>query len=321
MPKPDLNQMSLRELVALRDEVAGELKGRFERSLALLFTDVVGSTAHVASHGDLAGRDLLTRHHELLRMALEQGGGRLIDTAGDGAFCVADTVAAGADILTQFQRNILASNAGLPRSRRLFVRSGLHRGTVLVDGDFVSGEAVNTAARVMGTGGPGEIRVSDQAFRDLPVHQRHLCRRLEPASVKGIPGPVELLLLDWRDTERFPTAMEVVETGRMIPIPFRNRVRMGRLPEYEGKVANDIVLVHFDLELSKRLSRWHAELEMTTDGYRLRSITRAATEIDGVELGEGDSAPVLPGSVARLGQVLTLRFLTPATAEDSTVFS
>ncbi len=60
---------------------------------------------------------------------------------------------------------------------------------------------------------------------------------------------------------------------------------------------------------------------MTTDGYRLRSITRAATEIDGVELGEGDSAPVLPGSVARLGQVLTLRFLTPATAEDSTVFS
>ena len=45
MPSFDFERMSLRDLVELRDLVARELKGRFERSLALIFTDVVSLQA------------------------------------------------------------------------------------------------------------------------------------------------------------------------------------------------------------------------------------------------------------------------------------
>ena len=95
---------------------------------------------------------------------------------------------------------------------------------------------------------------------------------------------------------------------------------IGRLHEHEGQIANEIVLVHSDPESSKRISRWHAELQMTTGGYVLRAVTRAATEVDGQPLGEGDIAPIRPGAVVRLGKVLTLNFRTPSTSEKSTFF-
>jgi class 3 adenylate cyclase len=315
MPGADLESMSLQELIGLKDQVGRILKARFERPLALIFTDVVGSTRYVSTHGDVAGRELLRRHHDLLDHALARTSGRVVDRAGDGAFCVADDVADGARILERFQRLVLEDNRGLPRQDRLEVRSGLHAGPVLVDDKHVSGEAVHIAARIMGTAGAGEIRISDAAFRDLPVARRLLCRRLPPQAVKGVAEPLELMLLDWRDTSRFPTVIEIVECGTVELIPYQGRVSIGRLATHEGLAANDIVLVHPDPVLGQRISRWHAELEMTLDGYVLSAKSRAGTEVDGLSIQEGESAPIRPGSTVRLGNVLTLRFQGPGSMQ------
>ena len=314
----DLENLSLSELVDLRDRVARELSGRYEQSLALLFTDVVGSTAYVGQHGDVAGRELLQRHHDLLAKAMDGVDARVVDTAGDGAFAVAADVAVGAGVLIEMQRLLLESNMQTPASHRLRVRSGMHCGRVLVDENFVTGEAVHTAARVMDTGGSGEIRLSQRAFDALPVMLRPLCRRLKPMSLKGVHEPVEILQLDWRDPQRFATLLQIVETGQIVPIPYKMRITLGRLEEHEGKAANDIVLSHPNEALARRISRWHAELDMTPEGYRLRAIGRAATEVDSGKLGEGESALVRPGAVARLGNVLTLRFLGPSQGAEHT---
>ena len=321
MANTEFERMSLQDLVELRDHVARVLKARFELSLALLFTDVVGSTAYIAEHGDVAGRELMKRHHDLLAKAMSDTSGRVIDTAGDEAFCVADNVADGGHILAQLQRNLLEDNSLQLRAHRLDVRTGLHVGRVLVDEQYVSGEAVHAAARIMGTAGAGEIRISEQAFRELPVVLRPLCRRLEPQHVKGISPPVGMLVLDWRDTTLFPTTIEIVEAETVESIPYQGRVTLGRLAEHEGKVANDIVLAHPDPELTQRISRWQIELEMTAEGYLLRSMSRAVTELDGHRIGEGETAPVRIGSVARLSDVLTLRFQGPPGESDSTVLN
>jgi class 3 adenylate cyclase len=62
-----------------------------DRVLAtILFTDIVGSTRLAADHGDLAWRDLLERHHALVRSELARFRGREVDTAGDGFLAVFD---------------------------------------------------------------------------------------------------------------------------------------------------------------------------------------------------------------------------------------
>ena len=58
-----------------------------ERVLAtVLFTDIVGSTAKAAELGDRGWRELLERHHAVIRQLLARFRGSEIDTAGDGFF-------------------------------------------------------------------------------------------------------------------------------------------------------------------------------------------------------------------------------------------
>jgi class 3 adenylate cyclase len=50
----------------------------------VLFTDIVGSTDVAVELGDRRWRELITRHHAVIRRELKRFGGREIDTAGDG---------------------------------------------------------------------------------------------------------------------------------------------------------------------------------------------------------------------------------------------
>jgi hypothetical protein len=54
----------------------------------VLFTDIIGSTETQASVGDHAWKDLIARHHAVVREALARHGGSEIDTAGDGFYDV-----------------------------------------------------------------------------------------------------------------------------------------------------------------------------------------------------------------------------------------
>src|SRR5439155_23217449 len=62
-----------------------------ERVLAtILFTDIVGSTEQAGRLGDSAWRQLLERHHAVIRRELARFQGRELDTAGDGFFAAFD---------------------------------------------------------------------------------------------------------------------------------------------------------------------------------------------------------------------------------------
>ena len=56
----------------------------------VLFTDIVGSTERAAQLGDRAWRELIARHHAVVRSELARFRGREIDTAGDGVFASFD---------------------------------------------------------------------------------------------------------------------------------------------------------------------------------------------------------------------------------------
>ncbi|MDP9300144.1 MAG: hypothetical protein M3P43_04495 [Actinomycetota bacterium] len=61
----------------------------------VLFTDIVGSTDVATSLGGRRWRELLARHHAIIRRELKHFGGREIDTAGDGFFATFEAPADG----------------------------------------------------------------------------------------------------------------------------------------------------------------------------------------------------------------------------------
>jgi pimeloyl-ACP methyl ester carboxylesterase len=140
-------------------EAGGWEEAEPDRVLAtVLFTDIVGSTAKAAELGDRGWREVIERHHALIRRQLVRFRGAELDVAGDGFFARFDGPA-------RAVRCACAIAEGV-RALGLEVRAGLHTGECeLIDGK-VAGIAVHTGARVASLAEPGEVLVSS-TVKDL----------------------------------------------------------------------------------------------------------------------------------------------------------
>jgi class 3 adenylate cyclase len=176
--------------------------------VSLLFTDIVGSTEIAAELGDRRWRDLVQRHHAIVRRELKRFGGRELDTAGDGFFARFDRPADAVRCACAISDEV--------RELGIEIRAGLHVGEAELLEGKVGGIAVNVAARVMAVGKAGEVLVSSTLrdavagsgfeFVDHGVHR-----------LKGIEG-------EWRLHE----VMAVDGVRRSLPLgPEEARTRRG----------------------------------------------------------------------------------------------
>jgi class 3 adenylate cyclase len=151
-----------------------------DRVLAtVMFTDIVGSTTTAAGLGDKRWRELLDRHDEITRTAVERFGGRVVKTTGDGALATFDSP--GRAIRCSSELGTILHAVGID------VRTGLHTGEIERRGDDVGGIAVHIGARVMGEAGPGEVLCSG-TVRDLVVGSEIDFKERGSRALKGVPG-------------------------------------------------------------------------------------------------------------------------------------
>lgn len=313
----DFSRLTLTEMIRVREHLSEEITRRFERRVALAFSDVVGSTSYFARFGDGAGRALQQRHIDTLQEYLPAAAGRIVDTAGDGAFMCFPTADQAVEALSSVQAKLLELNATREPEHHLLVRVGIHFGPALTDGEVVTGDSVNLCARVTATAEAASIRVTKAAFMELASARRQRCKALPPAELKGIANPVELLEVAWREPVVLPSTCVVEETGQVHKLPPGDTITFGRLAEHDGARANDIILTLPDEAQLARISRWHFELRRMPDGMYLRPVSEQTTEVDGKPVTRGAMARVRPGAKVRLGGVMTLVFFADQKASLS----
>jgi class 3 adenylate cyclase len=170
---------------AILDEIEGFLTGARhgpepDRQLVtVLFTDIVGSTELAVRLGDRAWREVLDRHHALVRRELGRWRGREVDTAGDGFLATFDGPARAIRCATAVAANV--------RELGLEIRAGVHTGEVEIGGGTVRGVAVHIGARVAGLAGAGEVLVS-RTVVDLVAGSGLGFTDRGEYELKGIPG-------------------------------------------------------------------------------------------------------------------------------------
>ncbi len=164
--------------------------GRLKRSreskrvlATLLFTDIVGSTELASRLGDEAWRELLQRHHGVVRRELARFQGRELDTAGDGFFASFDGPA-------RAVRAALAIRDTLA-DLDVHVRAGLHTGECETHEGKMTGIAVNIGARIVGLADPGEVLVSS-TVKDLVAGSGVEFEDRGQRMLKGVPDPWRL---------------------------------------------------------------------------------------------------------------------------------
>jgi class 3 adenylate cyclase len=151
-----------------------------DRVLAtILFTDIVGSTARAVEVGDSAWRDLLARHHTLVRGELARFRGEELDTSGDGFFAAFDGPGRAIECACAIRESV--------RSLGLEIRAGLHTGECeRLDGKL-GGIAVPTGARIAAVAEPGEVLVSS-TVKDLVAGSNIGFEERGIHKLKGVPG-------------------------------------------------------------------------------------------------------------------------------------
>jgi class 3 adenylate cyclase len=155
-----------------------------DRVLAtILFTDLVDSTSRASELGDRRWRELVEKHHRLIRTQLGYFRGREVDTAGDGFFATFDGPARGIRCACAIRDSV--------RELGLEIRAGLHTGECELMDDKVGGIAVHIGARVASVAQPGEVLVS-RTVRDLVAGSGIRLDDRGQHTLKGVAGEWDL---------------------------------------------------------------------------------------------------------------------------------
>jgi len=169
--------------------------------IALMFTDLGGSTAFYERVGDAHAYAVVRDHFELLAATVRTHGGAVVKTIGDAVMAAfpepAHAVAAALDI----QGRVAAFNDGHADDDALVIKVGVHAGPAIAVTlnrrlDYF-GSTVNLAARLEGQSHGGDIVVSLAVADDADVATvlDGIAAAREVAQVRGIADPVAFVRL------------------------------------------------------------------------------------------------------------------------------
>ncbi len=155
-----MSDKELEELLEQRDEIDRRVASR-QIDMAVLFTDIVGSTELFERRGDVEGVAFIHRHNRLLFPVVEESGGRIVKTIGDAIMAVFDNPEAAVLCGAMMQRRLAETRTAETGEAPIHIKVGIHFGKVVPAGEDVFGDAVNTAARIQGKAIKDEVLISE----------------------------------------------------------------------------------------------------------------------------------------------------------------
>ncbi len=191
-------------LPAFRRDFSTELLRRDQAlkvaRVALLFTDLTGSTALYAREGDARAFRLVLDHLDVVRDVVEKLGGTVVKTIGDAVMAAfpsdLDAVRAGWGALNALE----AWRAAEPSRAGITLKLGVHAGpcyVVTANGalDYF-GQTVNVAARLHGEARPGELVMMERLAAEAMAAGLlvdHAVTAPETVTLKGVEGEVSIV--------------------------------------------------------------------------------------------------------------------------------
>ncbi len=166
--------------------------------VALLFTDLQGSTALYERVGDSAAYNIVREHFALLAAIVRDHDGAVVKTIGDAVMAAFSDPAQAVRAALTMQAEIGSSAHGV---RDLVLKVGVHAGPSVVvtlnDRLDYFGSTVNMAARLQGQSTGGDIVLSSPIADDPAVREviAPIPKRRETVALKGFAEPVGFIRL------------------------------------------------------------------------------------------------------------------------------
>ena len=284
---------------------APELIGRApggRKLIAVVYADVVGYSRLIGLDDVGTLERLRSLRSTLIDPAINEHGGRIVQTGGDSLLMVFDSIDGAVRCAVKVQQRMPVYDGDHRPDRTIRFRLGINIGDVIADGADLHGDSVNVAVRLQAECPPGGICVS-RAVRDHVQDRLNLpFEALGALELKNIARPVEVFLL------RLDAAAAVAAPGPADTLP---DLSMGKAPRLS------IAVLPFQSLSGGSSDDYLADVitdDITTDLSHLTNAFVIACEsaytengkaIDVRRVGEQLGVRyVLEGSVRRLGDVL-----------------
>jgi len=161
----------------------------------ILFTDIAGSTSLTQQLGDARAMQVLRRHDETVRGALDRHGGSEVKHTGDGLMAAFPSVVGAIGSAVEVQQRLAEGedDTGAP----LRVRIGMAAGEPVTERDDLFGATVQLAARLCERAEPGSILVAS-GVHDLALGKGFRFRSRGRLRLKGFESSMPAFEVLWQ---------------------------------------------------------------------------------------------------------------------------
>ena len=185
-------------------------EGNAQRRLAAVVAIDVAGYSRLMGADEQGTLSALKAHRDAVTPIVQEHGGRIVGTAGDGLLLEFPSVTEAVLCAVEVQPLMAERNAAVPDSRKMLYRIGINLGDVLVDGDNIYGDGVNVAARLETLADAGGVCISQTVLEHVRDRVDVQFDDLGDVEVKNIARPVRV----WRwhpGGAPFPASADVPE--------------------------------------------------------------------------------------------------------------
>jgi class 3 adenylate cyclase len=162
---------------------------------ALMFTDIVNSTAKTQELGDHGAQQMVHIHNQIVRTALINNYGKEVKHMGDGIMAVFPSSASSVEAAIEIQKNMASHNA--TQDMKFQIRIGINAGEAIAEENDLFGSVVQLAARVCAQAGGDETLVSDNVKNTYSGSRAKFVSQ-GTRQMKGFSEPIEVFLVQAR---------------------------------------------------------------------------------------------------------------------------
>jgi adenylate cyclase len=244
-----------------------------DSELAVLFSDVVGSTHIYEVLGDQRARETVATCIELMRTATEQHRGSVIKTMGDEVMATFPTADDALNAAAQMQRQISAHPALQVDGQPVALRIGCHFGPVVIEARDVFGATVHTANRMTSQAKAGQVVTTAATVERLSPEWRASVRQIDVATLKGQGGEVTLYEVLWQTEDVTSMLPSIALSGGYERRAQRLRLKVGDREMLIDETRPQIVIGRADendvVIRGNLISRIHVRIEVSRHRFLL----------------------------------------------------
>ncbi len=185
-------------------------KTKTVKRVAVLFSDIVGSSSYFKKFGDAAGFEMIKNHNSLLSPIINEHEGIIVKTLGDSIMARFSNTLEATKCAIRMQKRLADYNNSLPSEHQILIRIGINYGKGIVDKNDIFGDAVNIASKITQLAGANQIMLSEEVYEHIKDEDHvyfSLAGRVEyPQSSKA----TNVFSLSWDDDVDFSPCLRSV---------------------------------------------------------------------------------------------------------------